>query len=196
MSEINLGEKRLDHATTKGAPMVIRDMDRVPIRSMSAGDAPVKGVSGCCERVSKTAWKIPKAKLIPQHVKTIVNEARVMMIVCLMRELGAHFQHRGRGCRNRNRIDKLTIKKHTGSNFWWRRVLRAVLLLLLLLLMPHACCVESKRCHLERNGHETRPNQPPSLSRSTTYSRFIKEILMRVYLYTRLEIKQICVSAE
>lgn len=77
--DIRKGEKRLAQATTNGANMVMREMDMVPIRSIRAGDAPVKGVSGSCERVSNTAWKIPKAKLIPQQVKTIVKEAAVMI---------------------------------------------------------------------------------------------------------------------
>lgn len=91
MSEINLGEKRFAQATTNGAPMVMREMDMVPMRSINAGDAPVNGVSGCCESVSNTAWKMPKAKLMPQQVNTIVKEAMVMMMVCLLKELRTAF---------------------------------------------------------------------------------------------------------
>lgn len=177
MRETNLGEKRLAHATTKGAPIVIRDMDRVPMRSISAGEAPVKGVSGCCERVSKTAWKIPKAKLIPQHVKTMVKEAIVIMTVCLMNELGTDFHRKGRDCRNRNRIDKLTIKKHTDSNVGLRAVLQAQLPILLLLLMSHAYYAESKRYHPEKIDHGTRPNRPPSPS-MLTYFRIVQQAAM------------------
>lgn len=119
MSEIDLGEKRFAQATTNGAPMVMREMDIVPIRSINAGDAPVKGVFGCCESVSKTAWKMPKAKLIPQQVTTIVNEAMVMMMVCLMKELGTAFHSKGRDCRNRSADDAdygaHELKKHTDS---------------------------------------------------------------------------------
>lgn len=40
------GGKRLVRAVTKGALMVMKATERVPIRSMPAGEAPVKGVEG------------------------------------------------------------------------------------------------------------------------------------------------------
>jgi len=40
------GEYRLDHAVVNGANMVMKATASVPIRSISAGEAFVKGVSG------------------------------------------------------------------------------------------------------------------------------------------------------
>lgn len=41
-----LGVKRFDQATTKGAPIVMSEMERVPMRSIAAVLAPVNGVPG------------------------------------------------------------------------------------------------------------------------------------------------------
>ena len=46
------GEKDLDHPTAKGPPMVMMLTAVVPIRSIRAGEAFVKGVLGSWERRS------------------------------------------------------------------------------------------------------------------------------------------------
>lgn len=71
------------HAVANGAPIVISAIERVPIRSICAGVAPVNGVFGSFDMESYSSWNTPNAKFIPHPVKTRVVEAMMIMVDCL-----------------------------------------------------------------------------------------------------------------
>jgi hypothetical protein len=48
----SFGGYRLVHVVENGAPIVIRETARVPIRSIWAGEEPVNGVPSCCDMES------------------------------------------------------------------------------------------------------------------------------------------------
>ena len=75
-----LGRNRFVHAVANGAPRDIKLIEIVPMRSMTADDAPVKGVFGCFAIVSYRSWYTPKTNVIPQAVNMMVKEARTTMM--------------------------------------------------------------------------------------------------------------------